>query len=263
MRRIQLIIAVTLFFLLIFAGDLLAAGGEWPAMPLKDGDWRGPGYYFSWPKIFASWLLFLLWVKTTDWVNFDCQDLKVMDYLQWNSIVFGTFMAAFVLFWLIPIFWVGYILLFLAYVAPLAAYIIIRNSKLTNDQQVLTPEHIRYLVAINLNKLGMNISYEKPDPHESGPPVKVFAQGGADERVSNARLLAARQSPGLLTAREVLADALAFRATAIMLDFTQQAVGMNIMVDGVWIPRENMERKEADPALVALKLLCGLRPKDG
>ena len=262
MRRFLLISATVVFIVVLCAGDLLAASGEWPAVPINARGWRGPGFYLSWPKILVCWLLFLLWVKTTDWVNCDCQEVKVMDYLRWNPIIFGTFLAAFVLSWMIPIFWVGLILLIIAYIAPLATFIVIRNSKVTNDERVLTLEHIRYLSAFYLNRLGMDISYEKPDPHESGPPVKVFAHGGENETINGARLLAARQSPGLRSSREILADAFGFRATAIMLDFTQQSVAVNIMVDGVWLPREAMNREEADPALAALKLLSGLNPQD-
>jgi general secretion pathway protein E len=262
MRRFLIIAAVILFVVIFFAGDLLAASGEWPAEPLAPRGWRGHGFYLSWQKIIACWFLFMLWVRTTDWVNVDCQEVKAMDYQRWNPIIYGTFMGAFVLTWLIPYFWVGFILLFIAYSAPLTTFIIIRNSKVTNDERVLTPEHIRYLSAYYLNKLGMDISYEKQDPHEAGPPVKVYAQGGADERINGARLLAARQSPGLRTAREILADALGFRSTAIMMDFTTQNAAMNIMVDGVWLPREGMEREEADPALAALKLLSGMNPQD-
>ena len=262
MRRFLIITAFAALVLLLCGGDALAASGEWPALPLTPKSWRGPGFYLSWPKIIACWIVFMCWVRTTDWVSVDCQENKAMDYLRWNPIAFGTFFGAFVLSWLIPNFWAGFILLLIAYLAPLTTFIIIRNSKVLNDERVLTPDHIRYLTAYYLNKLGMDIAYEKPDPHESGPPVKVFAQGGADERANNARLLAARQAPGLRTAREILADALGFRATAIMMDFTAQAVTMNIMVDGVWLPREGMEREEADPALVALKLLSGLNPQD-
>ena len=32
---------------------------------------------------------------------------------------------------------------------------------------------------------------------------------------------------------------------------------MNIMVDGVWRPRQGMDREKADPALAALKLYPG------
>jgi type II secretory ATPase GspE/PulE/Tfp pilus assembly ATPase PilB-like protein len=261
MRRSLFIFVVISFVIFFCAADLLAED-FWPAIPRSASAFRGTGYYFSWLKIFASWLLFMIWVKTTDWVNIDCEESKVMDYHRWNPIVFVPFMAAFILFWMIPIFLIGYILLFLAYIGPLGAYIIIRNSKLTSNMQVLTPEHIRYLSAKYLNKIGMKVAYEKPDPHEAGPPIKVFAQGGADERMNAAHLLSARQSPGLITAREILADALAFRATAIMLDYSAKSVAMNIMVDGVWLPRENLNREQADVALMSMKILCGLNPQD-
>ena len=50
----------------------------------------GRAVYLSWIKILACWLVFLLWVHTTDWVSTDCQDLK-LDYSRWNPIVFGSF----------------------------------------------------------------------------------------------------------------------------------------------------------------------------
>ena len=77
-----------------------------------------------------------------------------------------------------------------------------------NDQRVLTPEHLRYWFAMQLNKVGVKIAAEKRDPHEVGPPVKLSPQGGPDERTNNARLLLARQSPGLRAAREILAEGL-------------------------------------------------------
>ncbi len=240
------------------------AADTWPAFqpdPKPGTPFRGPGFYFSLPKIFACFLLFLLWVKTTDWVSIDCQELK-LDYLRWNPIVFGTFFGAFILVWLIPPFWLAFPLLVVAYVAPLASYIVYRNSKVDNNQRVMTPDHLRYVFATALNKLGANIEVEKRDPHELGPPIKVFARSGIDERTDSARLLLARQSPGLLTAREILYDGLGSRASAIMLDYTQQGVSVRTMVDGVWIAREGYGRDVGDPALESLKLLCGLNPQD-
>ncbi|MCE5268270.1 MAG: Flp pilus assembly complex ATPase component TadA [Planctomycetaceae bacterium] len=259
MRRAAVIgLVVAAVLLTLGAGEAWAA---WPQFPLAKPDFRGPGFYLSWIKILACSLLFMLWVKTTDWASIDCQDLK-LDYQRWNSIVFGAFFGAFVLVWLIPIFWVAFPLLVVAYVAPLTAYIVHRNSKVDNDQRVLTPEHLRFLTATGLNKLGFKMDVERRDPHESGPPVKVFAQGGPDERTDAARLIVARQSPGLTAAREVLYECLAGRATAVMLDYGAQGAAMRTLVDGVWIPRETRSRESADPALESLKLLCGLNPQD-
>lgn len=259
--RITLLIALAAAILLIGAGTLLAAdAGAWPTIQL-DKNFRGPGGYLSVLKIMACWLLFLLWVYTTDWVSTDSQNLK-LDYQRWTSIVFGAFMAAFVLVWLIPIFWVGFILLFIAYVAPLASYIMMRNKKVDNNKRVLTPEHLRYWFATRLNKIGVKVAVEARDRHEGGPPVKLIASGGADERTNTGWLLLARQSSGFGFAREILADGLAARGSAIMLDYTQQGVAIRTMIDGVWIPREARPRDYGDPALEAIKLICGLNPQD-
>jgi type II secretory ATPase GspE/PulE/Tfp pilus assembly ATPase PilB-like protein len=259
--RIVLMIAVVGAIVALGAGVLMAAEGDWPAVALEK-DFRGTGGYLSWIKIIGCWLLFLMWVSTTDWLSIDCQALS-LNYLRWNPIVFGTFMAAFVLVWLIPYFWVGFPLLLIAYIAPLATYIILRNKTVDNNRRVLTPEHIRYWLATRLSKIGVKIAAERLDPNEAGPPVKLLAQGGPDERTDTARLLLARQSPGFLTAREIIAAGLAGRAAALMLDYSHQGVAVRRLVDGVWIPAgEVKDRELGDPALESLKLLCGLNPKD-
>jgi len=258
--RVLFILAIFTLVLAAGASVLLAAEDDWGATPIGK-DFRGPGFYLSWSKILICWLVFLAWVGTTDWLSTDCQDLK-LNYLRWNPIVFGSFMLAFVLVWLIPLFWIGFPLLVIAYVAPLATYIIHRNRQVDNDQRVLTPEHLRYWLAKNMNKVGVKMAMEKRDPRESGPPVKLTAQGGPDAAANNARLLVARQSAGWGLAREVLAEALMSRASSLMLDYTQQGVAVRTMVDGVWIPSADKEREIGDSALETLKLLSGLNPQD-
>ncbi len=92
--------------------------------------------------------------------------------------------------------------------------------------------------------------------------MSVFARGGKDLNVNGARLVAARQSPGLPAAREILADGLTRRAAAIMLDFAQTTVSVRYLINGVWLPQEGRDREGADSALHTLKLLCGLNPQD-
>ena len=257
--RFLLIVVVWIAVLALGAGVLFAADGQAGAALGKD--FRGPGHYLSWIKILACWLVFLVWVHTTDWVSTDCLDLK-LDYVRWNPIVFGVFVAAFVLTWFIPYFWIGLLLLLIAYVVPLATYVVMRNKRVGNHQRVLTPEHLRHWLATKLSAVGIKMAATKRDQHEVGSPVQLSAQGGPDERTDRARELLARQSPGLLGARRIIADGLAGRASAIMLDYAQQGVAVRTMVDGMWIPRESKEREVGDPALEALKLLCGLNPKD-
>ena len=251
-----LLLPVTAATIALGAAPLLAADAAAAA-----ADWRGPGSYLSVTKILACWLLFLAWVRTTDWVNRDTQAMN-LNHLRWNPIVFGSFLACGMLFWLIPSFWVGYPLLLIGYLAPLIAYVVVRNKQVHDSDKVFTADHLRWTMAQWLGKVGIKISAEKADPNASGAPVSLFARGGPDDRTNAARLLAARQSTGLKGARELLADALATRASAVMLDFGPQGVVVRYMVDGVWLPRESREREVADPALEALKLLCGLNPQD-
>ncbi|MBN2578971.1 MAG: Flp pilus assembly complex ATPase component TadA [Pirellulales bacterium] len=261
LARRSLIVPAVLVGVVFLSAGLLRAE-TWPEYPLKSvPQWRGAGFYLSWWKIFLCWLLFLCWVRTTNWINIDLQAIDVLDYRRWNPIVFGTFFGTFLLTWIIPYFWLAFALLVIAYVAPLAVYVISRNAKVPNNERVLTPEHLRYCFAVAANKVGIKVAYEKRDPHRAGPPLMLSASH-PDERTATARLLTARQMPGLLAAREVLYDAVSNRASAIMLDFGASAVAVNLMIDGVWIQREALERDTADPALEALKALGGLNPQD-
>ncbi len=250
---------------LVLCGDISAATAEeWPAFQPNPGPgtaFRGPGYYMSFMKIISCWLVFLIWVRTADWVNRDCQEMK-LPFFRWNPIVFGPFVTAFVLLWLIPSFWLGFPLLLIALIAPVTSYVVVRNGQVTNDRRVFTREHIRYWLSVKLAVIGIKIEAKAPDPHEVGPPARLIARGAANERQDSANLLAARQTPGVLSAREILADALSYRASAVMLDYTQQGVGVRLMIDGVWLNRPRLEREQGDPALESLKTLCGLKPQD-
>jgi general secretion pathway protein E len=316
MVRLLLIPAVVVAVLLIGAADAFA---QWPALQL-DQQWRGPGNYLNWIKVIACWLMFMMWVRSTDWVSRDGQEVK-MHFLRWNPIVFGTFLGALVLAWLIPVFWIGFPLLAIAYVAPLAAYFVQRHSSVAASQREVALEslcsllaqmlmdilHLAAFVALLIpifyiaGILGESVhaiagivvillypfafvfgalpkthqqasdwlterftaiaGAEKADPHESGPPVILKASGGPTQRDESIRLLSARQSPGFLEARVVMADALSHRAGAIMLDYSQEAVGVRWMIDGVWHAHESLSREEGDPLLEALKVLTGLSPQ--
>jgi len=261
MRHFLLVLLVSVAMMTIWAAGAQplfaqedAGGGQFP---IEDG-WSGPGGYLSLFKVFACWLVFLAWVATTDWVNRDLQAHN-LDYLRWNPIVFGTFMGAFVLAWIIPLFLVNFPLLLIAWIAPFVVYVVERNRQVEKHERVFTRDHFRHWLAA---RTGGKVEAESKDPHTAGPPVILTARGGAAERDDRANLLAARQVPGFDDARAVIADGLSRRAEAVMLDYTQQGVGVRYMVDGDWHNGEPLEREMGDPRLEALKTLCGLNWED-
>ncbi len=107
----------------------------------------------------------------------------------------------------------------------------------------------------------MKIAAEKTESPRGRPAGEVLAARAGSERDDNARLLMARQSPGFTNAREILADGLFRRATAIMLDYTQQGVGVRHGRRRVDPEGTARDRELGDPILESLKLLCGLNPR--
>lgn len=251
-----------LLALLAAALVLVPAGAAWaqqpwPVMPL-DESWRGPGSYLSVPRIAACWLVFLAWTATTPWAAADAYQRR-LPWLRWGGLLVGVFLAAHILVWVIPFFWLAWPLLLIAYVAPLAVYIHVRNGRVEPHQKVLTPQHARFLLAQQLAKVGVTIAAEPLAPHER-LPVKLFARGGENAADDNARLLFARKAPGFDAAQRLLGDAFARRAAGLLLDFAGDAVNVKHSIDGVWIDSEPLAPADAQPAVDALKVLCRLNP---
>jgi type II secretory ATPase GspE/PulE/Tfp pilus assembly ATPase PilB-like protein len=258
MLRWLLVVAGATALLVVDTSSALAQppAGNWPAVPFN----RGPGAYLSPWKIFAYWMLFLAWVRTTDWVSQDAQLLK-LKHGTWNPIVFFSFFAAILLFFLLPWFIAGYILMLIAWIAPLTTYIVYRNKAVQSYDRVLTAKHIKRWIARKVSAVGIKIEGADIDPRDMGPDVKLSPRGG-DERANNVNLLTARQSPGWIPSRELIDDALAQRATHVMLDYTAEAVAVRYQIDGVWLDRAPMDRPNGDAILGVYKGLSALKIDD-
>ncbi len=126
---------------------------------------RGHGFYISLSRFILVWILFILWVKTADWVSQDCVRLD-MSYTIWNGVMFGPFVAAFLLFWLLPWFEVAYPLLALSYLVPFGVYVIVRNKGVEQHQRVLTPDHLRHVFAALVGKVGVKVAAERQMDYE-------------------------------------------------------------------------------------------------
>jgi type II secretory ATPase GspE/PulE/Tfp pilus assembly ATPase PilB-like protein len=230
---------------------------------------RGPGWYLAAWKIFLLLFVFWMWVKTSDWVSRDSGEIGKsigMPQEVWNPVVVFSFLLVFVIATLIPIFFAGYALLLIAYIAPLATYIVMRNSQVTAERKVLTPDHImRSLKNMGRGRKG---PVEEKQPWELGPAVDLQAVGPV-AAVAQGYMIEARQNPGFVPVKRLIADALENRAEKIMLDFTAEAVAVRYYIDGVWHPgnpkiheKEPLNRQWGDLMLFVLKKLASLNPAD-
>jgi type II secretory ATPase GspE/PulE/Tfp pilus assembly ATPase PilB-like protein len=180
----------------------------------------------------------------------------------WNSIVFFTFVAAFILLWLIPLFAIGFVLLILAYFGPLTAYVMYRNSTVTAERRILTPDHLKHVWEERIKTIGVKVDPEKKKAKREGPPVQFTGKGGQTDRENTANVLLAKQSPGWPVARELIADMIEHRADSAMLDYTQAEVGVRYQIDGVWHNYESRERESGDPMLAVLKTVAALKANE-
>ena len=251
----------------ILLGDLALAqdSGAWPEFPTgaggRHGITRGPGGYLSWLKLIACWVTFLGWVATTDWANRDCQRLN-LSYSVWNPIVFFPFFIGFFVFLLsMPLFVIGFPLALLCWLVPILVYTVKRNSVVEPYERVLTRDHLRHAFAQQVQKMGGSMSSQKKAAHELGAPVDLKAKGGTEDE-NQANIIWARQTPGFLPAKEMIAKSFDRRADRMMMDFSRDTVTVSFQIDGVWHEDEALERDQGDPILAVLKRIAAMDIKE-
>jgi type II secretory ATPase GspE/PulE/Tfp pilus assembly ATPase PilB-like protein len=232
---------------------------NWPYQTWIDPDtFRGPGFYFSIFKILACGILFLCWVKSADWVNQDLQFHRLRIH-TWNPIVVVCFSFALLLMWVIPYFWLGFILLIAAYFGPLLTYIFYYRNPLVDEHlHVLTPPHLRFLAAGKLAYVGIHIDAEDPaaELNKEGPTIDFFATEESSKQENQARNIQARQLVGYAAIAGLFADAYERRASQILLNFGQET-GIRYMIDSIWhnLPPQSLETgRQITDVLVCLAL---------
>ncbi len=241
-----------------------AQSNSWPEFPVDEANphkiARGTGSYFSWFKLVPILLIYFAWIRTSDWANRDCQ-INGLPYAMWNPIVTGPFLVGMIAVFTIPIFPLGFSLLLLSYLGPALAYVFVRNSKLDPHERVLTPEHIRHVMAGRLQQMGVEVSAEGKEAHEKGAPVVFYSAGGTDKQ-NQANIITARQSPGYLQAKDLVADLIKQRADKCMLDFSRDAVAVRYQIDGVWHEADGQDRETGDSVLAVFKTMANLNVEE-
>lgn len=218
------------------------------------------GSYAALWKIIAAIVVYLIWVRSLDWISTDCIYYG-FEIKKWVPISYGAFWGGMLVFWLIPFFWVSYLFLLAGCIVPLVLYVRMHNQDLSSGEQVFTPEHLRFVAAQWLGKVGIKISAKAKDRHEIGFPA-VLTTHGKDKEKTEPWRIQARAHDGFPNAREILSKLMLFQPEGLMLDFQANGVAARYMLDGVWNGTDGFTRELADPALQALKILCGMKPED-
>ncbi|MEO0531141.1 MAG: ATPase, T2SS/T4P/T4SS family [Planctomycetota bacterium] len=241
-----------------------AAESAAPAEPAIDLDkWndehsilRQDEFAISWAKLIPIVLVLLAWVRSVDWVNRDAQ-IFGLKHTTWNTVMVVPFVLAFLLMLLIPNYVLGLVVLTLAWLAPFIAYVVYHNKSVEKHQTVFTPGWFRHQLAVGLKMVGIKIADEPRADYMKGPDVELDARGG-DNTEDQANLLTARQSPGYVHVKELIADMVARGSSRALMDYTSDAVSVRYMIDGVWHPGDPRDRESGDVMLAVMKTLTNL-----
>jgi type II secretory ATPase GspE/PulE/Tfp pilus assembly ATPase PilB-like protein len=250
--------------------DPAAAAPDTPPAPVNAATAFGEaaaanGSAFPWALIaqFAGYVFLLfVWASTGDWVNSDSQ-IFALGYKKWNPIVYFPVAVLFIALAFVPIaFVIRFPILLVVYLAVTIPYVVIHNKSVQPHQTVLTGSWWRHFFASMLGKVGVKVKDERGQDYEKGAKVDLIAMGAADKNSDNANLLTARQSPGYLLVKDLVADMSNRRVDRTLLEYGPQAVVIKHEIDGVWHPSEPRDRESADVMLAVMKLLANLDPKE-
>jgi type II secretory ATPase GspE/PulE/Tfp pilus assembly ATPase PilB-like protein len=271
MRR-NMIWVAAVFFLLV-GGGALPAQDAWPAfstgLPDQNAIARGQGFYIAIWKLVMLLVLVWIWVKSAGWVGSDTEEMGDaigMPGRIWNPIIVFTPLVGFLLAITVPIFFVGWAVMLLSYLGPFIAYVTMRNGKVTSDQKVFTPEHLKNWFS-SLGKRQPK-QREAKQAWQAGPQVELVPLGPLQNENQQA-LIEARQNPAFIAVKYLLADAITQRAERVMLEYTQDAVAVRYQIDGVWHnvtpkvhEKQPLDRPMGDAMLLVLKRVAHLKGQE-
>lgn len=258
------------------SGAVAADRGNWPTLVPSGWDRRGSGGGLAVVTSVIWWLVVVGWLRTLDWVSTDSRKLGLGPAF-WGSICGAPLPLAALLAWWIPWSWLAVPLMVAAWLGPVVAYALRRNTRVSKSERVLTPDHARRLLAGMLAPLGIEIDVAM-DADELLPVVSLAAAGGVDDAENKAREQRAAALPGFEEARRMLQAAVVARAARLDLEVDTEGTTVRHEVDGVWEkprvrrPPRTRKEKEAwveapksgrevgEAVLAALKALCGLAP---
>jgi type II secretory ATPase GspE/PulE/Tfp pilus assembly ATPase PilB-like protein len=248
--------AISLLALLILPGFADAASG--PAFP------RGPGFYFHPLKFALVLVVYFCWVRTAWWVALDCKAVKMPAEL-WNPVLFAAGFFGLLVVWLLPWFWLSFVLMLLLYLVGSLTYVTLRNERVEPERRVLTERHLRILANRWLG-LGLDIDTEQ------GPkaiPLRFIGKSANSRPADQSRVARAQGSPSYQAALEMVYEAIQLRATDIHLEPTKEEMAVRYRIDGILQATSPFGRQMGDGVVNIFKVLADLditekrKPQDG
>ncbi len=228
---------------------------------------RGPGYYFDPFKVLGVLVLYLIWARVCVWVDQDTRDVD-LDTKTWNTVVTASGLLALLAAFTLP-FFIGFPLACLLFLAPTLTYVALRNDRVKPAHRVLTPRHLRNLMAKHLG-IGTVEEDEGGKKVRGGKAgLRFIGRDTSGAREDKQRVRNAEESPEYQSAIELVREAIQHGATDIHMEPTRDEMTVRLRIDGILQQTAAFERDRGDAVLNILKVLANLditekrKPQDG
>lgn len=242
--------------LLADLSPVLAQGGAFP---------RGPGFYFSLPKLIFLLLGFFLWLRLCWWVNRDTEQVE-LPRDTWNSYIFAAGVAGLALLWLSPWFWVTWIGSIVLVGLVGLVYVQQRNQRVEPAERVLNQYHLQDLLS---RYLKLRFSGNSAAAAEAKEPIRFIGRSMGQREADPRRVSRVEGAKGYKAALHMVYEALKSRATDIHLEPSKEEMSVRFRVDGVMQHADPFSRVMGDAVVNIFKVLCNMditekrKPQDG
>lgn len=228
---------------------------------------RDAGGYINLFSFILVFLLFFAWVYHSRWVDEDSRALKVRP-VYWSTAMMSGGLIGVLLSFIIPLPFVGFLLLIGFYGLPLGLYVKERNSHVPERAKVMTPAHLRGVGIRMLAKVGIHVGSQEEQEVAVGPPITFIGKSSTGNNEAD-RSSQVQKSAGFLSAKELVYDAILRRSTDIHIEPKDDEFAIRIRIDGVMYPTEPFDKPTGFAILNIFKVLSAMditerrRPQDG
>jgi type II secretory ATPase GspE/PulE/Tfp pilus assembly ATPase PilB-like protein len=246
---------IALIFLLSFPPSVSAAEPTFP---------RGEGYYYNLVNLIALIVLYFCWIRTSAWIDEDAHHLHIST-IPWNPLMLGCGIAGMLVVWMLPWFWISFVILLVLYLGPSMAYASVRNQHVPEEERVLTEHHFMRLAGHFL-RIKMP---ERKTKRDEGPSIQFIGKSAGQAEDDPARVERAIQSKGYKSAAALAHQAVRFRATDLYLEPGREEMNVRFRIDGLVQPGDALKRAMGEAVIQIFKTLGDLdltekrKPQEG
>ncbi|MBN1435981.1 MAG: Flp pilus assembly complex ATPase component TadA [Sedimentisphaerales bacterium] len=205
------------------------------------------GMYFNIAKIITFVVVFGLWAWVGQWIN---RDTKVVHTNRglWNNVYLLCGIAAILPWFTLPVYFIVTLPLFIVvWITVSFIYLLHRNGRVPQEEQILNAEHIKALLARDKKTSKTDRRFTFISNHGNRLPIPANQDS---------------EYQGFVAAEEMVYDMWNRRAVIAQFLPVGEEVKVHYAIDGVTTPVPNRTREDLDKAIAYLKAVANLDVED-